>query len=323
MAPALNTAQLAQVAALQARLTQEIASRSAANPNDPTDPASDASTGTARLRSEVDDTDDFTNSLMEDWSIPYTLEEGRVAKRQKNLSGPSDNDADIFLRARLLSSSISIYAQKKYKLSDTLAKTCLDYAHCALLSPKAKNYRNIKDQQTIAAIILAVMRELGVSDLPPAMETGRVDVLLKFLNKALTTKRYQIKYHLFGSLLADEKVDIATLTRSCLGTSPAVPTAALYQRIALLRSIALEFKNSGKATGGDDAKDDSKDKFWPEVDSRLAAYHQMTPGDRQVLYEMAYREDITSHGETDKTIPITLMQNVETWLQTLNTAMEK
>jgi hypothetical protein len=37
------------------------------------------------------------------------------------------------------------------------------------------------------------MRALGISDLPPAMETGRVEVLLKFLSKALTGKRYHIK----------------------------------------------------------------------------------------------------------------------------------
>ncbi|KAJ7030577.1 hypothetical protein C8F04DRAFT_1365746 [Mycena alexandri] len=339
MAPALNAVQLAT---LQARITQEVAfcNANGGNPNDPTDPASDVSKGTTCLRSEVDDTNDFTDRLMEDWSIPYTLEEGRTAKRQKNLSGPSDNDADIFLRTsnpqqhlyqmilvmlqcKDMLHTLMADAQKKYKLSDTLAKTCLDYPHCALLSPKAKNYCNIKDQQTIAATILAVMRELGVADLPASMETGCVDVLLKFSNKALTTKHYHIKYHLFASLIGDEKVDLATLTRSCIGTSPAVPTAALYQHIALLRSIALKFKNSGKTTDIDDAKDNSKDKFWPEVDSRLATYHQMTPGNRQVLYEMAYREDIATHGETDKTIPITLMQNVESWLQTLSTAMEK
>lgn len=39
------------------------------------------------------------------------------------------------------------------------------------------------------------MRALGVSDLPPAMETGRVEVLIKVLNKALTNKRYQIKFY--------------------------------------------------------------------------------------------------------------------------------
>jgi hypothetical protein len=36
------------------------------------------------------------------------------------------------------------------------------------------------------------MRALGISDLPPA-KTGRVEVLIKYLSKALTGKRYHIK----------------------------------------------------------------------------------------------------------------------------------
>ncbi|KAJ6544691.1 hypothetical protein B0H10DRAFT_2133763 [Mycena sp. CBHHK59/15] len=168
------------------------------------------------------------------------------------------------------------------------------------------------------------MRALGISDLPPAMETGRVEVLLKFLRKALTAKRYLIKSQIVSSL--KDKVDIATLTRACIGTSPAAPTAAVYQRITLFRSIALELNKTGSLTpdGGDESKDESKDKFWPEVDSQLAVYYQvMGPAERQVMHEVTYREDLATYGEPDNTIPLTLMQDVEGWLTTLNKAREK
>ena len=43
----------------------------------------------------------------------------------------------------------------------------------------------------------------------------------------------------------------------------------------------------------------------------------------QRMYEATYREDLAIYGEPDNTIPLTLMQDVEGWLTTLNKAMEK
>jgi hypothetical protein len=55
--------------------------------------------GTIRVRGEMDpDNNDFPPALLEDPLAPYTLEEGRAYKRQKNLSAQSDADADIFLK---------------------------------------------------------------------------------------------------------------------------------------------------------------------------------------------------------------------------------
>ncbi|KAJ6611048.1 hypothetical protein B0H10DRAFT_2057884 [Mycena sp. CBHHK59/15] len=344
--PVLNAAQMVQAQALRDRLTQEMAVRNQNNPDDASNTSGldgsspeDPLTGTVRSRDDADD-DEFPGRLA-DPTVPYNLEEGRAFKRHKNLSGQSDNDAEIFLKTsnpmrhlyqihivglqcRDMLHIIKADGDKKFKLTDITMKTAQDYAHCAVLSPSAKNYRNIKEQPTIAAVIVGVMRALGISDLPPAMETGRVEVLLKFLSKALTAKRYLIKSQIVSSL--KDKVDIATLTRACIGTSPAAPTAAVYQRIALLRSIALELNKTGSSTpdGGDESKDESKDKFWPEVDSQLAVYYQvMGPAERQVMYEVTYREDLATYGEPDNTIPLTLMQDVEGWLTTLNKAMEK
>jgi hypothetical protein len=41
------------------------------------------------------------------------------------------------------------------------------------------------------------------------------------------------------------------------------------------------------------------------------------------MFEATYREDLAIYGEPDNTIPLTLMQDVEGWLTTLNKAMEK
>ncbi|KAF7375545.1 hypothetical protein MSAN_00442700 [Mycena sanguinolenta] len=283
---------------------------------------------------------------------PYTVEQGRAFKRHKNLTGASDIDADIFLKTRNpmrhlfqialvalqcrdLLQGIKADQERRYKLPDTLAKLCQDYAHVALLSPKARCYRNSnKGNPTIAKSIVAAMRSLGVSDMPPAYETGRCDVLLKVLGKALTDKRYLIKTAIMESL-SGSKVDIATLTRTCIGTSPAQPTAALYQRIAFLRSVAVSYSEANptkkkKPTQPDDfEKENVKDKekddgFWKAVDDQLAVYYidSFTSADRQRLWDTKYQADVRLYGPVDNTLPITLMADLEGWLSTVNTAME-
>ncbi|KAJ7504033.1 hypothetical protein B0H11DRAFT_2353041 [Mycena galericulata] len=298
--PALDAQQLAQLAALNEALALEMANR----PDMPPDATRansnelDASRGAIRLHSEMDDNDGLPTSLADDPTAPYTLEQGRAFKRFKNLSGQSDSDADLFLR-----------------------KTCQDYAHAALLSHKSKNYRNSKDNPTIARTIVSTMRALGVADMPPSMETGRCEVLMKVVGKALINKRYHIKNQIFASLTGDS-VDIATLTRNCIGTSSAKATAALYQRIAFLRKIAVEHK-SVSIPEADAVKDDAKDKFWPAVDAQLAVYQHLGVAQQQVMFEAAYRKDVETYGQPDNTIPLTLMQDVDAWLTTLNMAMEK
>ncbi|KAJ6564271.1 hypothetical protein B0H19DRAFT_1140662 [Mycena capillaripes] len=217
---------------------------------------------------------------------------------------------------------------RKYKLTDTLTKTCQDYAHAGLLSPKAKNYRNSKDDPKIARNIVSAMRMLSVADLPPSLETGRCEVLMKVINRALIAKRYHIRAQVhLTSLISPTPVDIATLTRACISNSLARPTAALYQRIAFIRSIALTHKaktgSKALAPDGAEAKDDSKDQFWLAVDDQLTVYQTLSASDRQVMFDAIYREDVQNYGPPDNTIPLTLMQDVEAWLTTLNMAMEK
>ncbi|KAJ6615386.1 hypothetical protein B0H10DRAFT_70914 [Mycena sp. CBHHK59/15] len=101
--PVLNAAQMVQAQALRDRLTQEMAVRNQNNPDDASNASGldgsspeDPLTGTVRSRNDADD-DEFPGRLA-DPIAPYNLEEGRAFKRQKNLSGQSDNDAEIFLK---------------------------------------------------------------------------------------------------------------------------------------------------------------------------------------------------------------------------------
>ncbi|KAJ7442084.1 hypothetical protein B0H11DRAFT_2251709 [Mycena galericulata] len=290
--------------------------------------------GTTRPHSEIeeDDNDQFAERLTEDHSAPYTLEEGRLFKRHKNLTAEADADADMFLKTsnpmrhmfqmyvvgfecRDTLQIIKTDQGKKYKVEDTLAKTCTDYAGIGMLSHRNKNYRNRKDGRSIQSSILDAMRTLQVKDLPPAMETGRCDVVLKYIGKALTDKRFLIKKQIFTSLNGKEKVDIAKLTRLCISASPARPTLPMYQRIAFLDGV--------KDTVGKPGTDDAGDSFWNAVDNKLAKYHKSYPikEDRQLMWEKHYREDLTENGLPDASIPITEARNLDAWLKTLNDAM--
>ncbi|KAJ7429030.1 hypothetical protein B0H11DRAFT_2267562 [Mycena galericulata] len=236
---------------------------------------------------------------------------------------------------------------KKYKLPDTVAKTAQDYAQCGLLSPNIKNYRNVKDTPTIASIVASAMRLLSVVDLPPSMETGRCEVLHRCIGKALTDKRCHIKSQVYMTLPDESakenqketeteagsgssetetanpkpapkkaKVDIAKLTRNCISTSPVPPTAALYQRIAFIRHIAAENPKLRKST--------NDDGFWIAVDNELNLWRQsFTEGQMRIMFETVYDEDIKLNGLPDHKISITELKNLENWVTTLDTELEK
>lgn len=89
------------------------------------------------------------------------------------------------------------------------------------------------------------MRKLELAEIPPARETGRCDVVKAAIMKGLTEYRCHVKAEVFAALIdpklsEEEKEnakigkDIATLTRSCIGTAPTKPTAGLYHRLALI-----------------------------------------------------------------------------------------
>ncbi|KAJ7165791.1 hypothetical protein C8R46DRAFT_1219580 [Mycena filopes] len=271
--------------------------------------------------------------LLGDLLAPYTLEEGRTHKRQKNLSTTSDAAPEAFLKTpNPMRHTFDMYLgilqcldrldvvksdmDSKYKLPDTVVKTVQDYAQVAILAPHVKNYRNTKDGPKMEVAIATAMRTLGVSQVPPTFETGWCDVLHKVLGKACIDKRCHIKTEVFLSLAnPTEHVDIATLARSCIGTSSAKPTAALYQRLALVCLVAVEcIAASGTAAG---KKADNV--FWLSVDVKLALWRDnMSASEMQIMLEKTYKDDIEAYGAADHTIPVTLMRELDAWLRTIN-----
>ncbi|KAJ7718671.1 hypothetical protein B0H16DRAFT_1897606 [Mycena metata] len=320
------------------------------------DASSDASTrsspspegeprGTIRTHNEIDasDASNPASILFGDLLSPYTLEEGRAYKRHKNLSATSDASADQYLKTvnpmrqgfqtyvAILECSDKLEvirndANSKYKLPDTVAKTAQDYAQVAILAPNVKNYRNPKDGSKMEVAIAGAMRTVGVAQLPPTFETGRCEVLNKVLGKACIDKRCHIKTEVSKSIAdSNVKVDIATLTRSCIGASPVKASAALYQRIAFIRKVAVECQEAAAAlpdvAGG--TKTAKEDAFWLEVDKKLALWRlTFSPSQMQIMVEKIYSEDITAYGDADAAIPITAMRDLEDWLATLNKTME-
>ncbi|KAJ7453825.1 hypothetical protein FB451DRAFT_1408702 [Mycena latifolia] len=290
-------------------------------------------------RQHTDD-GDFPSQIMDNPLAPYTLEEGREIKRHKHLSPQSDADLDFFLKTSNPGRhmfQIAVFAvqcrdtlqiiksdqDKKYKLTDTLTKTCQEYAHVAMLSPKAKSYRNVKSSPTVTSTIVNAMRMLGISDMPPSKEVGRCEVLNKIVGKALTDKRYHIKVEIFLSIANDAvKINIAQLARNCIGTSPAKATAGMYQRLAFIRKVAVDYKKKGGSVTGKPT-DDSKDDFWPTVDAALFVMSTFSATERQMTFDSTYRKDLEINGPVDNTIPITPAKDLDAWVVTVNMAMEK
>ncbi|KAJ6601595.1 hypothetical protein B0H10DRAFT_2081947 [Mycena sp. CBHHK59/15] len=282
-------------------------------------PDGDTSTqGTIHMCTDMeDDNGDLpASSQLNNHLGPYTLEEGRALKRTKNLSACSEADAEAFLKTvhpmqhayQLLLIGLKCHDKltviesdhdAKYTLSNTLKKTCMDYAHVAILSPSAKNYQDTKDGPTVAASIQTVMQSLGVAELPAARETGCCVIVNKCLIKGLTEQRCHVKTVIFESLTkveADKKngtksagIDIASLTRSCINTTPANPTAFLYQRIVFIRYCAVIFKAKPK----EEREGKSNDDFWIDVDKKLAKWRKSYPNgdDLQIIFNSKYNKD--------------------------------
>lgn len=98
------------------------------------------------------------------------------------------------------------------------------------------------------------MRQLNVSDLPAPQDLGRRELVLEIIGKALTNGRHALKSEVSNSVVdnpdynipirnineivkgLEDKKDIATLTKACIGTSKAKASAALYIRIAFIVS---------------------------------------------------------------------------------------
>ncbi|KAJ7439354.1 hypothetical protein FB451DRAFT_1400300 [Mycena latifolia] len=341
-----SPAQLALMTHLQATLERrqqeiaEVASNASSTRQSPDGEAS--SQGLVRTHDEMElqSFDDTSFPVQPGFMTgPYTVEEARAFKRTKNLSAQSDADAEAFMKEghpmrhayQTLIATLEcrdklalIWADHsaKYQVSDTLGRTLHDWSYAAILSATITSYRDQEGVPSIATNIMNVMRTCQIAELPPSKETGRCEAVKAIIISGLTQVRCHIKACVFKALKehapggsTDDKsvVDIATLTRSCIGNAPAKPTARLYQRVAFIRLCARECK----------ATSTSEAKFWKEVDSKLATYRKVavTKEALQILYNANYEDDKKLYGPPDAAIPTATMHDMEDWLATLQEAM--
>ncbi|KAJ3870743.1 hypothetical protein F5051DRAFT_447208 [Lentinula edodes] len=147
---------------------------------------------------------------------------------------------------------------QEYRIPETLKTTCKDYAWAYVLSPTILSYKS----KSGPANVLAAMRQLNVSNLPPSSETGRVNVVLEVIKKGMTDACHNVKEKIISSVKnsASPYRDIAALTQACIGCSKAKPMAALFVRIAFLRWQVAQHPTS------------NMDKFWDKVDEALNKY---------------------------------------------------
>ncbi|RDX47099.1 hypothetical protein OH76DRAFT_1419778 [Lentinus brumalis] len=172
-------------------------------PGSPVPPG--AARGQQRARSDFEDESDEPVATA---LIPYTPTSSLVLlapvlKRARRLGIQAEADLDIFLAAPLAERTAYQYALSlsnnealttlslhlDYKLPGTLRITCSDYAWAYMLSPTITSYRTSEGADTI----LAVMRDLNVSDLPPRHETGRCEEVIRVIGKAMITCRHHVK----------------------------------------------------------------------------------------------------------------------------------
>ncbi|KAJ3983802.1 hypothetical protein F5890DRAFT_1462372 [Lentinula detonsa] len=184
--------------------------------------------------------------------------------------------------------------------------TCKDYAAAYIFSPSIASYKGKKGPEDV----LDAMRQLSVSNLPPASETGRCDAIMEIIKKAMTDARHNIKEKILLSIKdGSTHRDIAALTRACIGTSKARPTAALFIRIAFLRYSFVQYPTA------------VTERFWNKVDETLAKYRLefKTPVELQAAFVVIFDEDKLTYGEPDLVSnPQVVLRNVDEWLMMVN-----
>ncbi|KAJ6613812.1 hypothetical protein B0H10DRAFT_2221927 [Mycena sp. CBHHK59/15] len=218
-----------------------------------------------RRRHDDDDDDNGTPSMPggpdgpqnhEFLDTMFTLETGRAYKKHKRLSAQSDATVEEFLKSNnpwmhqliVLTTSLQCLdalrnmshdeEATKWVIPSTVKKTVTDYARVAVLSPSARCYRG----KSLATAVMAAMRERLVTDLQPASETGRCEVV----------------------------------------KSKTVITVGLYYRMAWLCHQLVEqmLKRPDRdilvpATGKEKPAD--KESFWVNVDTALNELHDEFP----------------------------------------------
>ncbi|RXW12018.1 hypothetical protein EST38_g13836 [Candolleomyces aberdarensis] len=244
---------------------------------------------------------------------------GRALKKQRTLSPRSEEDLEVFLHSPagadhmlrvflgLLESQdllVSIAAGTAYTIPEDVKDSLLKYSQVYILSPKLLHYK----RKTSATTVLAAMRYLGVSGIPPEHDVGRAEVVLKTITKALTDARHHIKEQISASLKADAAAaDIGSVAYACVSGSKTKPTTGTFLRVAFLRWVMIHYPNSIK-------------NFWDEVDRQLDGFRKQfkTPLERENALQEILDQDIKKYGSAVVDCPPIPADRVEDWVKTVD-----
>ncbi|KAH7877749.1 uncharacterized protein C8R40DRAFT_1168456 [Lentinula edodes] len=156
----------------------------------------------------------FSSDLFNAGTAPiiFTTDRGKELLNMRNLSPESVTQAEEFLRAYMcmecldtVENMFQLYlnvlqnqdmlrimfkdSALKYKPTEDVKKTAIDYANLFLCSPTVFAYKH----DSLPQKIVDTMREMKISDLPPAHETGHCKVISAECGGALIHGRHAIK----------------------------------------------------------------------------------------------------------------------------------
>ncbi|KAJ3992049.1 hypothetical protein F5050DRAFT_1811886 [Lentinula boryana] len=172
-----------------------------------------------------------------------------------------------------------------YKVPETLKTTCKDYAWVYILSPTIMQYKGKLGPDNV----LAAMRQLNI------------------IKKGMTDARHNIKEKIASSVKNEGAAhrDIAALTRACIATSKAKPTALLFIQIAFLHWQFNQYPTC------------ITDRFWNKVDETLVSYRTefKMAAELQAAFKAIFHSDKVKYGQPDLVLnPSVALWDVDEWL---------
>ncbi|KAJ3509006.1 hypothetical protein NLJ89_g5451 [Agrocybe chaxingu] len=247
---------------------------------------------------------------------------GRLVKQRKKLTDEAETEFDLYcqtedveermalqfvlmLETRDLMKEIQKEDSERWSVSEDLKKDISRYVHTFMLSSSVTSYKGNAPE-----VILKMMREHKVNDLPSEKRRRETSDILSTIGKTLTQCRNVTKAKIIASLDrekkgADEGIrNIADLTAAIIGTTDVNPTLQLYMRVAFLRWIAINYPKV-------------EDKYWDRVD--LVLFQYRTSGKTALeltgTFNKMYRDDIAMFGNpADTHHKVTAPKDVADWL---------
>ncbi|KAJ7050131.1 hypothetical protein C8F01DRAFT_1092682 [Mycena amicta] len=212
---------------------------------------------------------------------------GQAAVSMENFCQPISTDERLGLVFASVLQLISMkedataHEAETYVLPENLITLCKVYTPAYLMCPQASACRGVD-----AAVHIAnSMRESYPSIVPAADDVARMSVVLKYINKKLTSYRNIIKSKIEES--HEEHWNIAKLAHALAGKGPnaSKPTLQVYLRVAFWRWVYINYP---------DLEDN---KFWIKVDSVLSSFRAKTAVECTVAMNRLYEIDKQTYGD--------------------------